>query len=127
MLPLKYKDEMQGLEKGIEKKQMIIKLHDLEDTKASLVEMLHSKLDEINRNIENIKITHGIPSMEPPQVKVQPPQQAETQPVKTKKEQEKPPPKIRLKSKAEANVVDGGRIPVHPARRICERGGPCDP
>jgi len=32
----------QHLEKEIEKKQMIVKLHDLESTKASLVEMLNT-------------------------------------------------------------------------------------
>lgn len=100
----KYKDEMQHLDKEIEKKQMIVKLHDLEETKASLVEMLHSKLDEINRNIEDIKVSLGISSVETTQAKAQPPQQAETTPAKAKKEEEKPAPKARAKSKAEERI-----------------------
>ncbi len=97
----KYKDEMQNLEKAIEKKQMIVKLHDLEETKSSLVEMLHSKLDEINRNIESIKVSLGISLVKPAQVKPQLPQQAESPPAKVKKE-EKPAPKA--KSKAEERI-----------------------
>ncbi|MFH0896636.1 MAG: hypothetical protein V1850_01115 [Candidatus Bathyarchaeota archaeon] len=100
----KYKDEMQHLEKEIEKKQMIVKLHDLEETKASLVEMLNNKLDEITKSIEGIKVGLGIPSVESSQPKAKPPQQAEAPPVKAKKEDEKPAPKVRSKSKAEERI-----------------------
>lgn len=100
----KYKDEMQHLEKEIEKKQMIVKLHDLEETKASLVEMLHSKLDDINKNIENIKVTLDISSPEAPQAKPQPAKQTEAPSPKVKREEEKTAPKPRAKSKAEERI-----------------------
>ncbi len=107
----KYEREMQRLDKEIEKKQMIVKLHDLEETKASLVAMFHDKLDEISRNIEGIRTALGIAPLESAQVKEQPPQQAqpaeaspETASAKEKKSRERPAPKPRVKSKTEERI-----------------------
>ncbi|UCH37319.1 MAG: hypothetical protein JSV76_06495 [Candidatus Bathyarchaeota archaeon] len=58
----RYKTEMHRLNNVIEKKQMIIRLHDLEKTRSTLVEMFHSKIDEISNNIEMMKTRLGIPS-----------------------------------------------------------------
>jgi len=100
----RYRDEMQRLDKEIEKKQMIVKLHELEETKANLVEMFNSKLDEISRNIENIKATLGIQPTEPTQVKTQPPQQPKTPPTKAKEGVERAAPRARVKSKTEERI-----------------------
>lgn len=100
----RYENEMQRLDKEIEKKQMIVKLHDLEETKASLVAMFHGKLDEISRNIEGIRVALGILPAEPAQVKTQPPQPAETLPTKERKSRERPTPKPRAKSKTEERI-----------------------
>jgi hypothetical protein len=58
----RYKKEMHQLDTVFEKKQMIIRLHDLEETRSTLVEMFHSKIDEISNNINEINIRLGIPS-----------------------------------------------------------------
>ncbi|MHA2405121.1 MAG: hypothetical protein ACXACH_00040 [Candidatus Hermodarchaeia archaeon] len=58
----RYKSEMNRLNSVIEKKQMVIRLHDLEKTRSTLVEMFHSKIDEISTNIEAMKTHLGIPS-----------------------------------------------------------------
>ena len=60
----KYKSEMQRLDQEIEKKHMIVKLHDLEETKTELMEMFHTKLEEIGNKIENIKVTLGFSTLE---------------------------------------------------------------
>jgi hypothetical protein len=105
MLLGKYKDEMKTIDRDIEKKQMIVKLHDLEKTKTDLIEMFNTKLDEISRNIENMKSTLGIPAAEPPTIKAPTLQLAEKIPVKDKKEEEvKTAPKVREKSKAEEKI-----------------------
>lgn len=58
----RYKSEMNCLNSVIEKKQMVIRLHDLEKTRSTLVELFHSKIDEISNNIEAMKTHLGIPS-----------------------------------------------------------------
>ena len=104
----KYEREMQRLDKEMDKKQMIVKLHDLEETKVNLVAMFHDKLDEISRNIEGIRVALGLAPPELPQVKEQQPQSAETspdaQPAREKKSRERPVPKPRAKSKTEERI-----------------------
>ena len=107
----KYKDEMSTLEKRINDKQMVVRLHELETTQADLVKLFQEKFDEINRNIENIRSTLAIVS-KPPQKEPEP-KKEETPPKEKPKEteaveeaKEKPPPKPRSppKSKAEEKV-----------------------
>ena len=100
----KYKDEMKNINKEIEKKQMIVKLTDLEKTKTDLIEMFNTKLDEISRNIEFIKSTLGIPFAEPIQTKVSTPQPIEKPPTKDKGDEPKAISKVRAKSKAEEKI-----------------------
>ena len=56
----KYKDEMNGLEKQINDKQMVVRLHELESTQSDLVKLFQEKFEEINRNIENIRTSLGL-------------------------------------------------------------------
>jgi len=108
----KYKDEMSALEKRINDKQMVVRLHELETTQADLVKLFQEKFDEINRNIENIRSTLGIVS-KPPQKEPEP-KKEETPPKEKPKDteevveeaKEKAPPRPRSppKSKAEEKV-----------------------
>jgi hypothetical protein len=107
----KYKDEMNALEKRINDKQMVVRLHELETTQADLIKLFQEKFDEINRNIENIRSTLGIVS-KPPQKEPEP-KKEETSPKEKSKEaeeaeeaKEKAPPRPRSppKSKAEEKV-----------------------
>lgn len=101
----KYKDAMKRLDEEIEKKQAVVKLHDLEETKANLVEMFQSKLDEINRNIEGLKSSLGLP-FKTTQIKTQPTQPAETTHNKIEgiKNRNKSALKVREKSNAEERI-----------------------
>ena len=51
----KYSEEMQKLEKKIKRKELVIRLHDLENTQASLIQMFQDKLDELNSDIRQIQ------------------------------------------------------------------------
>jgi len=104
LLLTKYSEEMKHLDKGIETKQMIVKLHELEATKTDLVDMLHGKIDEINKNIEKIRVTLGIQPTESIKAKTQVPQNVEPPLEKTKKEEEKTPPKVKVKSVTEERI-----------------------
>ena len=103
----KYKDSMERLDKDIEKKQMIVKLTDLEKTKTDLIQMFNTKLDEISKNIDNIKVTLGIKPVESISEKAPMPQPIEIAPTKEKKDEEaKAVPKPRPKSKAEEKIEE---------------------
>jgi hypothetical protein len=56
----KYKVEMTTLEKNINDKQMVVRLHELETTQADLIKLFQEKFDEINRNIETIRGSLGL-------------------------------------------------------------------
>jgi hypothetical protein len=58
----KYSQEMQKLEKQIKRKELLIRLHDLENTQTNLIQMFQEKLDELNRNIKQIHSSLQIPS-----------------------------------------------------------------
>jgi hypothetical protein len=118
----KYKVEMSALEKQMNDKQMVVKLHELESTQADLIKLFQDKFEEINRNIETIRTNLGLqtqPAVTPPpstaQVKEtsepkaeQTAQEAEdkTNDEKTQGDKEKSPPKPKTpaKSKAEEKV-----------------------
>lgn len=107
----KYKDEMKSLDSQIDRKQMIVKLHDLEGVQTELVKMFHEKLGEINKNIEEIRSTIGVfaketPKTEAPPVVNQPETVAATS--KEKKIEEKPAPKVKIppKTKAEEKIEE---------------------
>jgi hypothetical protein len=51
----KYSAQKQHLEKLINKKSMLVKLHKLEDKKDDLLKMFQNKLDEVNESIERIQ------------------------------------------------------------------------
>ena len=51
----KYSQEMQKLEKTIKRKELIIRLHDLENTQTNLIQMFQKKLDELNKDIKQIQ------------------------------------------------------------------------
>jgi hypothetical protein len=51
----KYTTQKQHLQKLINKKSMLIKLHKLEEKKDDLLKMFQKKLDEVNENIEHIQ------------------------------------------------------------------------
>jgi len=108
----KYKEEMSGLEKQINNKQMVVRLHELESTQADLVKLFQEKFDEINRNIESIRSTLGVspqpPSKEPEPKKEAPPPKEKTKEAaeETEEAKEKAPPRPRSppKSRAEEKV-----------------------
>ncbi len=106
----KYEGEMKRLDKEIEKKQMVVKLHDLEETKANLVSMFQSKLEEISNSIDDIRATLGIAPAEPVQPKTPQPRsdqevaEDEASPAREKKVRERPAPKPRVKSKTEEKM-----------------------
>lgn len=58
----KYSQEMQKLEKTIKRKELIIRLHDLENTQTNLIQMFQKKLDELNRDIKQIQSSLQMPS-----------------------------------------------------------------
>jgi hypothetical protein len=51
----KYSEEMQKLEKKIKRKELVIRLYDLENTQTSLIQMFQDKLDELNSDIKQIQ------------------------------------------------------------------------
>jgi uncharacterized membrane protein YukC len=113
---------MSALEKQMNDKQMVVKLHELESTQADLIKLFQDKFAEINRNIETIRTNLGLqtqPAVTPPpstdQVKETSEPKAEktaqeaedkTNDEKTQGDKEKGPPKPRapVKSKAEEKV-----------------------
>ncbi len=105
----KYRIEMKNLDTQIDRKQMIVRLHDLEGTQAELIKMFHDKFGEINRNIEDIRSTLGVGGREPPKIEaVSAPNRPEVAPSaqKEKKTEEKaaPKPKTPPKTKAEEKI-----------------------
>ncbi len=58
----KYSQEMQKLEKTVKRKELIIRLHDLENTQTNLIQMFQKKLDELNRDIQQIQSSLQIAS-----------------------------------------------------------------
>ena len=58
----KYSQEMQTLEKTMKRKELIIRLHDLENTQTNLIQMFQEKLDELNRDIKQIQSSLPTPS-----------------------------------------------------------------
>ncbi len=56
----KYKVEMTTLEKQMNDKQMVVRLHELESTQADLIKLFQDKFVEINRNIEAIRVNLGL-------------------------------------------------------------------
>jgi len=108
----KYKEEMNALEKRINDKQMVVRLHELETTQADLVKLFQEKFEEINRNIENIRTALGTtaePSRKEPEPKKEAPpkeEKAKEAESPTEEVKEKPPPRPRTppKSKAEEKV-----------------------
>jgi adenylate kinase len=51
----KYSQEMKKLEKTIKRKELIIRLHDLEHTQSNLIQLFQEKLDELNKDIKQIQ------------------------------------------------------------------------
>ena len=106
----KYKDEMKNLDTQIDRKQMIVKLYELEGAQADLMRMFHEKLGEINKNIEDIRVTLGVAAKEVQKIEPRPseisaPEVVSTTPKETKAE-EKTIPKIKIppKTKAEEKI-----------------------
>lgn len=107
----KYKDEMKSLDTQIDRKQMIVKLHDLEGVQTELVKMFHEKLGEINKNIEDIRSTIGVVAKETPKTEAPPAvnwPETVTAASKEKKIEEKPAPKVKIppKTKAEEKIEE---------------------
>jgi len=118
----KYKVEMSALEKQMNDKQMVVKLHELESTQADLIKLFQDKFAEINRNIETIRTNLGLqvqPVITPPPSTAQEKETSETKAEqaaqetedktndeKTQGDREKSPPKPKapVKSKAEEKV-----------------------
>lgn len=108
----KYKEEMTALEKQINNKQMVVRLHELETTQVDLVKLFQEKFDEINRNIESIRSALGIvskPSQKEPEAKKEeapPKEKPKEAPEVVEESKEKAPPRPRSppKSKAEEKV-----------------------
>ncbi len=115
----KYKVEMTGLEKQMNDKQMVVRLHELESTQADLIKLFQDKFEEINRNIDTIRSSLGI-SQQPsakqletsePNKEEQPKEMSkdiseEEKEDSTEETKEKPSPKPRApqKSRAEEKV-----------------------
>lgn len=56
----KYKTEMKELQKRIQRKKMIIKLHELKGTQTELIQMFNKRLNEIKDEISNIRTSLGL-------------------------------------------------------------------
>ena len=117
----KYKVEMSALEKQMNDKQMVVKLHELESTQADLIKLFQDKFAEINRNIESIRTNLGLqaqPVVTPPMPAAQSKEKSEPIPEqdaqeaegktgdeKTQGDKEKTPrTRTPTKSKAEEKV-----------------------
>ena len=109
----KYKQEMNALEKQVNNKQMIVRLHELETTQADLIKLFQEKFDELNRNIETIRSTLGLapepqrkaPEPAEPKKESEPPnEKAKEEPTEEAREKASPKPKAPPKSKAEERV-----------------------
>ena len=106
----KYKDDMKNLDTQIDRKQTLVKLHELEEAQASLVKMFHDKFGEINKNIADVRTTLGIVPKETTKIETPSPgpttqETAPTMP-KEKKTEEKAAPKTKTppKTKAEEKI-----------------------
>ncbi len=53
----KYGEEMKKLEKQIKRKELVIRLHELEKTQVNLIQMFQDKLDELNSGIKQIQLS----------------------------------------------------------------------
>jgi len=99
----KYKEEMDNLEKSINNKQMVVRLHELETTQADLVRLFQDKFNEITRNIDTIRVDLGlIPKPVPPKEETPP----ETAAKERKPEEKAPRPRTPPKSKAEERIAN---------------------
>jgi hypothetical protein len=94
----KYGTEMKQLDKQISAKEMIVKLYDLESTQGELIQLFHTRLDEINQEIRAIRGSLGLDPLD------ETPPEAVTPPTSTpaKEESEKKPPPKRAPPKTEA-------------------------
>ena len=101
----KYGDEMQRLNKEIEKRQMIVKLYDLEETRADVLKTFNSKLEDISRNIANIKAALGVSPTDLTQVKTQLPSSSGTQAIDLPTEEERTASRASVKSEAEERLA----------------------
>jgi hypothetical protein len=100
----KYKDEMASLEKQINNKQMIVRLHELEATQADLIKLFHEKLDEITRNIELLRANLGL-APKPTKEKQEPQEQAKERKAKPEEkpvQKPQPPQRSRAEERIEA-------------------------
>ncbi len=99
----KYKEEMDNLEKNINNKQMIVRLHELETTQADLVKLFQEKFTEITRNIETIRTELGLLPKPVPQ-----PQETipGAEPKEKRPEDKVPKPRGPPRSKAEERIAN---------------------
>lgn len=103
----KYKEELKSLNLQIDKKQMMVKLFELENAQSELVKMFHDKYGEINKNIEGIRntlkvSTKEIVSLKPNKV-VKPQKEENTPPPREDKAAEKPASKLMTPPKTKAD------------------------
>jgi len=108
----KYKDNVKNLDTQIERKQTLVKLHELEEAQEGLVKMFHDRFGEINKNIADIRTSLGITARETPKIEASALQPATQETAlstpKEKKAEEKPAPKAKTppKTKAEEKIEE---------------------
>ncbi len=103
----KYKEEMTNLNSQIEKKQMMVKLNELENAQSELVKMFHDKFGEINKHIKVIRNTLKVSTKEIttiiPNKLVKPQKGENTITPKEEKAVEKPAPRSITPPKTKAD------------------------
>lgn len=111
----KYKVEMTGLEKQMNDKQMVVRLHELESTQVDLVKLFQDKFEEITHNIDTIRSSLGITQQHSAEQLEMSEPKKEEQPKDTSEEEKKdsteetkekvsPKPRAPQKSRAEKKV-----------------------
>ncbi len=108
----KYKGEMKALEKLMEKKQLLVDLHELEETQSQLVNMFYEKFEEIGKKVQGMRASLGLhaekaassieqsalkPLQEPSKPKETKPAEEEREPTRPKR-----PPKTEADKRIEA-------------------------
>jgi len=101
----KYKAEMKELESQINRREMIVRLYELEGTQSELVQMFNNRLNEIGREIESIRASLGLlPKEETAKEEPKPPKPVPQKPKEEEAEKKTPSKKETSKTEAEQKL-----------------------
>lgn len=110
----RYRRSMRGLERQIERNQLIVDLHELEGAQDDLVKTFHAKLQELGRRVEGMRSALGVAVKEAPPPTVPPQPEPPSKPPKVKEEEKEEKkeedeggrrrPRRRTKTEAEERI-----------------------